>query len=113
MTPQQSRCLDVIKDYISEHGISPSYIEIIDTMGLTSKSHAHRLVHALAKLGHIEIRPYDHRSIHLVSDRQVTATLNPSTARLLKAHAAEYGENANQMATRIIEVWATQRKDAQ
>lgn len=48
LTKRQKQVLDFIKDYITDSGgVGPSYQEIADGVGLTSKSSVHRVVHAL------------------------------------------------------------------
>lgn len=52
MTPQQSRCLAYINGYIRDNGgVSPSYDEIKDALGLASKSSVGRLVNDLIGAG--------------------------------------------------------------
>ncbi len=56
MTPRQKRALDYITDYIAEYGgISPSFQNIADGLGLKSKAGAHRLVWALHEMGAIHV----------------------------------------------------------
>jgi SOS-response transcriptional repressor LexA len=58
--------LDFIRAYIRIHGVSPSYQVIAKSIGLSSKSNIHRIVHRLKQDGLIELRPYKFRSIKLV-----------------------------------------------
>ena len=56
MTPMQKRALDYISAYIAEFdGISPSFQNIMDGLGLKSKAGVHRLVWALHDMGAIHI----------------------------------------------------------
>lgn len=56
MTPMQKEALDFITAYIAEFdGISPSFQNIADGLGLKSKSGAHRLIWALHEMGAIHI----------------------------------------------------------
>lgn len=55
LTKQQSQCLRYIEKTWAKHGFCPSYDEIKDELGLTSKSSVHRIVHALADRGFIEV----------------------------------------------------------
>jgi len=58
--------LDFIRAYIRIHGVSPSYQVIAKSIGLSSKSNIHRIVHRLKQDGLIELKPYKFRSIKLV-----------------------------------------------
>lgn len=54
MTPAQKKLFDFIRAYITEHdGVSPSFDEMKDAMGLASKSGIHRLITALKDQGYI------------------------------------------------------------
>ena len=56
MTPKQKEAIDYITHYIAEYGgISPSFQNIADGLGIKSKSGAHRLVWALHEMGAIHI----------------------------------------------------------
>lgn len=68
LTPQMAKCKAFIATYITEHRVSPSYGEICAEMGLTSKSHVHRLVTSLIERGHINRVPARARSITVVAD---------------------------------------------
>ncbi|KAA0970290.1 hypothetical protein FPY71_07125 [Aureimonas fodinaquatilis] len=54
MTARMRDLLAFIRDYINEHGIAPSCEEMVEAIGLRSKSGAHRLMVALEERGHIE-----------------------------------------------------------
>lgn len=47
ITKKQLQLFDFIKEYVSENGVSPSFNEMRDYLGLKSKSSVHRLVGAL------------------------------------------------------------------
>lgn len=66
MTPKQRQCLDFIESYISANRCSPSYQDIIDHLGLKTRSSAHRLVGALVDRGLITTIPGHARSIRVV-----------------------------------------------
>jgi len=54
MTGKQKQLLDFIRsEYTRTGGVSPSYDEMKNHLGLTSKSGIHRLVHALKAQGEI------------------------------------------------------------
>ena len=72
MTPKQKLVLDFIELYIKMKGYAPSYINIAQGLGMSSKSNIHRLVHELRKEGHLDIKPHLVRSIKL-SDKSAEA----------------------------------------
>jgi SOS-response transcriptional repressor LexA len=70
MTKRRQLVLDFIRAYIRLHGVSPSYEVIAKSIGLSSKSNIHRIVHRLKGDGHLELRPYKFHSIKL-ADKSV------------------------------------------
>lgn len=62
MTRQQRKCLDAIKA-LTVDGVSPSFDEIREHMGLKSKSGVHRIIHTLKARGVIASVPYCDRSL--------------------------------------------------
>jgi SOS-response transcriptional repressor LexA len=68
LTRRQLQTACFIQAYINEHGISPSYDEIMADIGIASKSGVHRLVEALERKGIITRTPYVVRSIMLVGE---------------------------------------------
>lgn len=66
LTRMQKRALDFIVEYAGKNGVTPSYTEIRDALGLKSKSNINRLVEALHDRGHIERTPKMARSIALL-----------------------------------------------
>ena len=50
--------------------MSPSYEVVAKSLGMSSKSNIHRIVHRLKEDGHIEVKPYKFHSIRL-SDKSV------------------------------------------
>lgn len=53
MTKKQKKCFDFIVSYLNEEGVPPSYQEIMEGLGLHSKSGVHRMVTALVDEGHL------------------------------------------------------------
>lgn len=67
MTRKQKQAYDYIRQYIEENdGISPSYEEIKDALGLKSKSGIYRIVYGLSEKGMITVLRNRARSISLV-----------------------------------------------
>lgn len=73
LTRQQRRAMDFIFAYVKQHDYAPSYQEIMEAMGLKSKSGVHRIVHALAERGAVEIMPDRARSIVVNHQYQAAA----------------------------------------
>lgn len=80
LTARQRQLLDFIRSYQAQHRITPSFVEMRDGLGLTSKSGVHRPVEALEERGcitrmrnrarAIEVAPDPHlmgRKLHPVS----------------------------------------------
>lgn len=65
LTGRQRECFEFIREYILRHGNSPSFGEMQNALGISSKSSVHRLVHALEDRGYISIKPGLWRSISL------------------------------------------------
>ena len=107
LTPQQSRCLAVIKAYIAEHDISPSFEEIGAALGLRSKSDIHRLVTGLVQRGYIDYVRYRARSIRILDD-QITVKVTPEQLTFLREQAAEIGEPIEALHAAIIENWISE-----
>lgn len=70
LTKQQAAALDFIKKSL-ERGVSPSYGEICDGIGIKSKSSITRLVNSLRQRGHITFKENCGRSIALTTDSAI------------------------------------------
>lgn len=66
MTRRMRDCLEFIHDYSGRNGYAPSYDEIMDALGLRSKSGVHRIVHALEERMFITLLPDRARSIEVI-----------------------------------------------
>lgn len=74
-TKKQRELLTFIANFISEHGYSPSYREIMNGLGYTSVATVALHVRSLIARGHLRKRDYSARSLELVNpamDAQVT-----------------------------------------
>jgi len=63
LTTRMRDLLGFIKEYTAKHGVSPSYDEMRDALGIASKSGIHRLVISLERRGHIRREPSLARTI--------------------------------------------------
>lgn len=67
LTTQQRQALEFVVDYQNATGgVSPSLGEMCFTLGLASKSSAHRLVHQLVDRGCIRLMPGKNRAMEVV-----------------------------------------------
>lgn len=65
MTPQQQRLLDYVREYFDRSGLTPTYEEMADHLGLASKSGIKRLIEALDEQGLLLFTPKKTRSLQL------------------------------------------------
>lgn len=65
LTVRQRDLLNFIRKYIAEHGVTPSFDEMKQALGLASKSGVHRLVTALVERGYVDTMPNRARAITL------------------------------------------------
>ena len=63
LTEKQVKFLKVIKDFIAANGFSPSYEEMKQMNGMTSKSNVHAYVYRLKKRGYVDVIRHCKRSI--------------------------------------------------
>jgi repressor LexA len=66
LTKKQYQLLMIIRDSLGETGISPSFEEMKDALGLHSKSGVHRLVKALEERGFIRRLPHRARALEIL-----------------------------------------------
>ena len=66
LTPKQKKVFDIIKAFIEQNGVSPSYEELKQLMGSKSKSHVHGFVHQLMERGWIGKGNGRNRSIYIL-----------------------------------------------
>lgn len=67
LTEKQAMTLTFIADYLAAHGgVSPSFQEIIDHLGVRSKCSAHRLVARLAERGYVRMIRGHARSLEVI-----------------------------------------------
>lgn len=73
LTLQQSRLLSFIKKRIEATGIAPSFDEMVEFMGLKSKSGVHRLITGLEERGHIVRLKFRARCISVIDHPEARA----------------------------------------
>ncbi len=67
LTPQQARALRYIAGYVqASEGVSPTYSEVRDALGVRSNSSVHRALVALEERGCIHRLPHRSRAVDLL-----------------------------------------------
>lgn len=67
LTAGQRDVLVFIREYNDAHGVSPSYREIMQKLGMKSTAQAHWFVHKLEDRGYVRLRPACARSIEVLA----------------------------------------------
>jgi repressor LexA len=84
LTKKQRELLQFIQDRLNDSGISPSFDEMKDALGLKSKSGVHRLITGLEERGFIRRLPHRARALEvmrLAEDQVGKAGSNPTALR--------------------------------
>lgn len=67
LTSRQADCLRFLTRYMRENdGVSPAFSEILEALGVSSKSAAHRLLTGLEERGYIRRLPHRARAIDVL-----------------------------------------------
>ena len=82
LTKRQRDAYGFIRDFTAEHGVSPTFQEIADGLGLRSKCSVHRLISGLEERGVIRRMHFRERAIELVQKPDELAELKQEIARL-------------------------------
>ena len=90
LTRVQRKVLDFIRDYIMEHGCSPTFREIGHDLGISSPGNVHQHIRNLVQRGAITIVRRRRRSIALC-ESTLTIALPPSIDQEVRRIAAEAG----------------------
>jgi repressor LexA len=75
MTEKQKLVYDFIKTFIKVRGFTPSYSEIAQGLGMSSKSNIHRHIHSLKERGLLHVKPHMIRSMKVI-DNSVKHVVN-------------------------------------
>lgn len=103
MTEKQRECLAFIAKYVGEHGKSPSMDDIMEALGLKSKSGIARLVDALEERGHIRRLRYRARSIQLIDPGEVK--LSHEIFRLVQKYAQGQHKKVDTIVNEALAEW--------
>lgn len=93
LTRKQSELLAFIRER-NQTGVSPSFQEMNEAMGLRSKSGVHRLIIALEERGHIRRLPGRARALEVVEQYaglHDTLTLHPEVRAAAVSYAKRHG----------------------
>jgi len=66
LTLAQQRTYRFIKQFLAEHGFSPTVSEVATGTGIKSKGVAHRYIKAIVEAGKLRLEPGRHRNIELM-----------------------------------------------
>jgi SOS-response transcriptional repressor LexA len=93
MTARQRQLLDFIRDYMQQHGYSPSYAEMAQVLAVNNKSGIHNLIRILQRDGFIERCRGRSRSLRLIG--QCADDIATADSALLAAELARRGYTVN------------------
>jgi repressor LexA len=92
LTRKQHELLMFIHERIKESGVSPSFDEMKDALGLASKSGIHRLITALEERGFLRRLPHRARALEVIKlPSQATAAAPPKGRAPFKPQLVEAG----------------------
>lgn len=105
LTRKQHELICFIEDRLAETGISPSFEEMKEALGLKSKSGVHRLISALEERGFLRRLPNRARALEVVRnpERGERAKVEPVEANVL-AFPSRAAPRAADVANDIIEL---------
>jgi len=89
MTPKQRELLDYIEGYLRLHRYSPSFAEMVEAMGVASKSRVFKMTAALIEQGYLVRIAAGNRARNLVPARP---ELKAFSDQELRAELARRGE---------------------
>src|SRR3954454_3426545 len=95
LTRKQHELLMFIHERIKESGISPSFDEMKDALGLASKSGIHRLITALEERGFLRRLPHRARALEVTKlPSQATTAAPPKGRSPFKPQLVDAGSGA-------------------
>ena len=89
MTPRQRALLDFIAAYQAQHRFSPSFDEMAAAIGVKSKSNIHTMITQLKAQRRLTSVPGSHRSVEIVTSRDLPPLSHPSPKPVLSHIATE------------------------
>lgn len=101
MTRKQREVLEGIKQFIEREGYSPSFQEIMELAGMSSKSQVFRVINSLEEQGYIRRLPNRVRTLEIVENPTLPKTVREFSVRELAAEAALRGFALG----KVVEEW--------
>ncbi len=107
LTHKQTELLDVIKEFIEEHGVAPSFDEMAAALG-KGKSQIHRLVVKLVERGAIYQMKGRARAIEVADARDLVnlGFLPVNHRQFLAWHAIRTNTTPEKIVADLVRVWA-------
>lgn len=91
LTPRQAELLAFVREQIAQHGVSPSYDEIKDKLGLRSRGNVVRIVDGLIERGALSRLPGKARSLVITSRSDaIMVSPAPEVRSAIEAYACEH-----------------------
>lgn len=88
MTPELLQLLDMIRERIERTGIAPTYQQMMDALGMRSKSGVFKMVARLVDAGHLVRSPRIHHGIALPGADPRSISTDRLRAELARREAA-------------------------
>ncbi len=95
LSKKQKDVLDFITNYIDSRGYSPSYSEIADAFGLSSKSTVFKHIQSLTERGFIKNIPGKKRTLQVIGSRENLIRLIKNTKNCRTGNGIINGNNIN------------------
>ncbi|MEL7492148.1 MAG: transcriptional repressor LexA [Pseudomonadota bacterium] len=89
LTKKQQQLLSFIDKRVSESGVSPSFEEMKEALGLKSKSGIHRLITALEERGFIRRLPHRARALEVIRSPSAEVGKGAKSAAIVKPDFAK------------------------
>ncbi len=90
MTPEMRETLTHIQDYFEQHGVSPSYRQLMEMAGVFSTNSIARRVHALVDRGHL-VRSHGKNRCYIPAKIDLSSVPLPDLLCELERRRANHG----------------------
>lgn len=90
MTPEMRETLTHIQDYFEQHGVSPSYRELMEMAGVSSTAAIYRRVHGLVDRGHL-VRLHGKNRCYVPADINLSTVPTDKLLCELERRGAQHG----------------------
>src|SRR5690242_14059016 len=89
LTKKQHELLQFISRHLNQHGVSPSFDEMKEALGLRSKSGIHRLITGLEERGFIRRLPHRARALEVIREPEGANPANGASKPAFTPHVIE------------------------